>query len=378
MPRPKRIDNAELQLQKLWEKFFSKNISKSSKFMISFGVAILGFLVVALLFKQCGVYYPSVIVFAIILISLYSGLFFGCVFTLVLCILADYYFVSPVGQVLSSVEGTQYFVILVIIGFTTSFLIASLRLSFRRTLIAKQEAQNAVLARDRMIGVISHELKNPLTALGTGVEIIKRILPQDPQLDRVRILVDRLEPSTQRMERLISDLLDVTRLEAKALKLEIGLRDLEKIIKEIVQSVEADAQEKRVQLSSELQSDCRAVLCDSERTGQVLLNLVSNAIKFTNAGGKIHVYAEKINGRVEVRVADTGRGISKENLSHVFDRFWQAQDTAYQGTGLGLAIAKGIVEGQGGSIWVESRVGKGSVFCFTLPTAEAIRTGKVA
>jgi len=229
--------------------------------------------------------------------------------------------------------------------------------------------EQAVRSRDEMAGVISHELKNPLTALQMGTALIQKTLPEDPKLENVRKLVERLTPSIRRMNQLISDLLDVTRLEASALKLEPRSCNLFEIVQEVVKSHDACAQEKLVQLSSEIQPECRDIFCDPERTIQVLINLVNNAIKFTNAGGSVTVSAKRIDHQVEVRVTDTGKGIPRESLPHVFDRFWQAKETAYKGTGLGLSIAQGLVVAQGGKIWVESQMGLGTTFYFTLPLA---------
>src|SRR6185369_16510053 len=111
------------------------------------------------------------------------------------------------------------------------------------------------------------------------------------------------------------------------------------------------------------------VAADNHRVGQVVSNLLSNAIKFTRQGGKIVVSARQRHNTIVVSVSDEGPGIPRENLSKVFDRFWQAEETRRVGSGLGLSIAKGIVEAHGGKIWVESELGKGSSFSFTLPLA---------
>jgi signal transduction histidine kinase len=112
------------------------------------------------------------------------------------------------------------------------------------------------------------------------------------------------------------------------------------------------------------------VFADSARIQQVLSNLVGNAVKFTPREGLVTVCAEQIDGEVRFAVIDTGSGIPAEQLPHIFGRFWQARTSDRRGIGLGLAIAKGIVEGHNGRIWVESHVGLGSTFYFTLPAVE--------
>lgn len=234
---------------------------------------------------------------------------------------------------------------------------------------ANQNLKSAVHARDEMVGMISHELKNPLTALQTGMSLIQRMLPQEAGVQGVRELVEKLMTAIHRMNQLISDLLDVTRLEASALRLTAHPCSFSLIVKEVINAQLALSIEKRVQIESNIQPDLE-VFCDPDRIAQVLTNLLNNSLKFTAAGGSVSIATEKVGDRVEIKLADTGKGISKEHLPHVFDRFWQAKETAHQGTGLGLAIAKGIVEAHNGKIWVESEIGIGTTFHFTLPVAK--------
>ncbi len=241
----------------------------------------------------------------------------------------------------------------------------------------EESLKRAIRSRDEMVAVISHELKNPLTALGTGIALIQRILPEEEALKEVRTVLNRIEPSLGRMNRLISDLLDITRIEAKTLKVNIEPFDLSATIAEVVQGYGSMAAEKSIELSLEATDDARAVLGDKDRIAQTLSNLLSNAIKFTSEGGRITVTARRMDSFVEVRVKDTGKGISPEHLPHVFDRFWQARDSASMGTGLGLAVAKGLVEAHGGKIGVESKIGEGTTVFFTLPVAQSAQ-GKEA
>ncbi|MFL5489752.1 MAG: sensor histidine kinase, partial [Gemmatimonadaceae bacterium] len=124
-----------------------------------------------------------------------------------------------------------------------------------------------------------------------------------------------------------------------------------------------------IRLDTALDDDLPCVVADAARIQQVLSNLVGNAVKFTPRNGRITVSAERIDGEVRFAVIDTGPGIPAEQVPHIFGRFWQARTSDRRGIGLGLAIAKGIVEAHNGRIWVESHVGLGSTFYFTLPTA---------
>jgi signal transduction histidine kinase len=182
-------------------------------------------------------------------------------------------------------------------------------------------------------------------------------------------LVRTIESSTAWMNRLIEDLLDVARMEAGRLALERQPHDLVRVISEATVMLEPLIAEKTIALREELPDYLPRISVDARRIVQVLENLVSNAVKHTAAGGEIHVSATSANGEVQVAVRDTGAGIPAENLAHLFDRFWQARGARRGGAGLGLAIAKGIVEAHGGRIWVESEVGRGSTFAFSLPLA---------
>ncbi len=279
---------------------------------------------------------------------------------------------TPVGQILVTTEARQQFFLTTLTAALIGLLVSSLRMAFQRSDSALRLAETAVRARDEMVAVISHELKNPIAALQTGTTVIQRLIPRVPENERVLKLVEKLPLSIQRMSLLVSDLLDITRLEARVLKLNPADCGLLRIAQEVAGSFASAAQDKSVDLRiAEFPSETTRAFCDPTRTAQILENLLNNAIKFTDAGGSVRVSARKEDDHIEISVADTGRGIPKDYLPHVFDRFWQAKETAYKGTGLGLAIAKGLVEAQGGTIKVKSEEGQGSSFLFTLPSKAA-------
>ena len=306
---------------------------------------------------------------AAVLMSLWGGLGLGLLFTISMGLCIDYFAIPEVGHILDSEESVAFFVI-TLIAAVVGALVGTLRLSLERTYAAKGEAERAVKARDEMVGIISHELKNPLTAIQSGMELMQKTVSVPPGNPMTLKLIDRINPSIRRMTLLVSDLLDVTRLEAQALKLEPRDADLYEIATEVVRAFEAEAQEKLLELSlGTFPEEARPVRCDPTRTGQILSNLVGNSIKFTNAGGFVRISASKSLDQVEVHVSDSGKGIAKDYLPHVFERFWQSKDSAHQGAGLGLAISKGLVEPQGGRIRVESQPGVGTTFFFTIPAA---------
>jgi signal transduction histidine kinase len=375
MMRPSLRKMLQDQALRGWESFL-----RTDSFVLRFvGVHVIsaaGILAAFVLHQSEKDYYTAIPAFAAVMLSLWGGFWLGLIFTIALGLVIDLLFVPPSGMILASAGAQGWFVVNTILAGTVGLLVSSLRFSFHRLDMfrqdaerAKQEAEEAVHARDEIVGVISHELKNPLSALQTGVDLIQRVFPQEPGNEFSRQLVNRLVPSIKRMSFLVSDLLDVTRIEANALELDVGKCDLAALVLEVITSYETLAQEKGIRLSRDIPTEAQYVVCDSARTLQVLSNLVSNAVKFTKVGGSVKISARRTERYVEVDVADTGSGMPPEVLPHVFDRFWQAKDTAYRGTGLGLAIAKGLVLAQNGQIWVRSKMGAGSSFYFTLRAA---------
>ena len=180
-----------------------------------------------------------------------------------------------------------------------------------------------------------------------------------------------IERSVNRMHRLLGDLLDIASIEAGHLSVEVQRCSVTALVSEAIELSGVPAAKKQLQLERVLPSKELQIECDRDRVLQVFGNLVGNAIKFTPSGGSIRVAVESRGEEALFSVADSGPGIAPEELAHVFDRFWQAKKTARLGTGLGLTIAKALVEAHGGRIWVESTLGKGATFFFTMPAVRA-------
>ncbi|HEX4997340.1 MAG TPA: HAMP domain-containing sensor histidine kinase [Terriglobia bacterium] len=352
---------------RVWERFFKLTESFGARLLGVSILAALGFLTVYALQGTHASQIPVVTIIDAILMALCGGAGLGFLYTLLLGAAIDYFFIPPIGQALATSEAKERYFLVTLTAALVGLLVSSLRMAFQRSDSAVRVAETAVRDRDEMVAVISHELKNPITALQTGTALIQRLIPRVPENEQVVNLVEKLPLSIQRMSALVSDLLDLAQLEGRALKLAPSDCSLIEIAQEVVASSAPMAVDKSVDLRiTEFPSETMA-FCDRNRTAQVLANLLSNAIKFTDAGGKVLVSARRRADQVEISVVDTGRGVPQDCLPYVFDRFWQAKDTAYKGTGLGLAIAKGLVEAQGGTLKVTSEVGHGSCFYFTLP-----------
>ncbi|HEY7396548.1 MAG TPA: PAS domain S-box protein [Gemmatimonadaceae bacterium] len=253
-------------------------------------------------------------------------------------------------------------------GNTTFFFVVLRDITTRK---ADEEAlKRAIVARDEVLGFVAHDLRNPLGAILMQAALLERVGPDPERRDqKAKELIIR---SAKRMNRLIQDLLDVATIEAGRLKLESTRVSASELVREAVEAQATHATAANVNLRLDVPYDVPAIWADRDRLLQVFENLVGNAIKFTPAGGRITVAAASQNTQVLFSVADTGAGIAQDSLAHIFDPFWQAATREQRlGAGLGLPITRGIVEAHGGELWVESQVGQGSTFFFTIPMAGA-------
>jgi PAS domain S-box-containing protein len=231
-------------------------------------------------------------------------------------------------------------------------------------------ARRANRARDDMLGIVSHDMRNPISAIA----MCARVLAENPPADeagRTALLVT-IRESTEWVNRLIDDLLDVANIERGRLSLNVSEHEPSQLALQALHMFDVEAKENGIDLEVRLPTNLPLVAADGARVVQVLANLLRNAIKFTPRGGRIEVSIESHDSTLVFAVADSGRGISTENQARVFDRYWQASDgKRSKSAGLGLSIAKGIVDAHGGRIWVESELGKGSTFSFTIPRASS-------
>lgn len=234
---------------------------------------------------------------------------------------------------------------------------------------AERRAREAVRARERLLAVVSHDLRNSLaTVLLNSTAILDA--PRDSSLSEAELeQIQWVVRSTEQMSRLISDLLDVSTIESGRLSVEPMPQRVEPILREALEMCRPVATEKGIGCCSTIEDGTPGVLVDSERIQQVLANLLGNAIKFTPDGGEIQVRVSGIGGEVQFMVADTGQGVPAEHLDSIFELYWQGHRGRQMGAGLGLAIAKAIVDAHGGRVWAESELGRGSAFYFTVPAA---------
>lgn len=230
---------------------------------------------------------------------------------------------------------------------------------------ALERQQELVRIRDEILGVVSHDLRSPLTTIALSAQLIPGSSPGE-QSEQVQTIVT----ATRRMERLIHDLLDVTRAEQGKLSIRRDAIDPAAVARDVIASHGPIAAAKQIELETSVSGDLPRVCGDGDRLAQALTNLIGNAFKFTPAGGVVRLSVAQRDGKVHFEVSDTGPGIAPGDLPHLFEPFWQAKKTAHLGAGLGLKITRAIVEAHGGSIEVANLAGRGACFRFELPAME--------
>ncbi len=239
-----------------------------------------------------------------------------------------------------------------------------------------RELEVASKHKSQFLANMSHELRTPLNAILGYTELILDSIYGEPT-EKMRTVLERLQANGKHLLGLINDVLDLSKIEAGQLTLSLDDYSLSDVVHGVVSAVEPLAAEKRLAFKAEVAPDLPTGRGDGRRLSQVLLNLVGNAIKFTDKG-EVAIRASATNGAFTVAVCDTGPGIPAADQAKIFEEFQQADSSITRkkgGTGLGLSIAKRIIEMHGGRIWVESEPGKGSTFYFSLPVRVETQAG---
>jgi signal transduction histidine kinase len=314
---------------------------------------------------------PFILFFgAVIISSLYGGIGPGLVTTLLSAPLAAYFFILQADYLPS--QAFFQALLFVVESLLVAWMSASLQQAKRKAERLLDEANRATRMRDDLVAMVSHDLKNPLSAIDLAVTGMVRSFRESAE-DNAKLLqqAEFIKISSSRMKKLVDDLLDLAKMDTGHFSVELAPCPDYTIIKEVLDLLGPLARQKAIGIEIDPSPTACTILCDKDRILQVLSNLIGNAIKFTPEGGLIQVRIRPQDKQVRFEISDTGPGIPEEQIPHLFDRYWQAKQTQRHGTGLGLSIAKGIINAHGGKIWVESRVGEGSTFYFTLSRSEA-------
>jgi signal transduction histidine kinase len=231
------------------------------------------------------------------------------------------------------------------------------------------ETQRALRGRDEVLAIVTHDIRSPLSVVMTGAALL---LVNDAELangERIRHRAETIQRSARHIARLINDLTDISHIDAGRLTIERKPEDPASVVCDAVETLQAVMAQRGSAVRCNVNGQLPLVECDRDRIVQVIGNLVANASKV--GAPSIVVRVEAQESEVIVSVTDTGPGIAPEDLPHMFNRYWRGRDAKYKGTGLGLPIAHGIVKAHGGRMWIESAVGIGSTFSFTLPSVRA-------
>jgi signal transduction histidine kinase len=240
-----------------------------------------------------------------------------------------------------------------------------------------RQVEEASKHKSQFLANMSHELRTPLNAILGYTELVLDGIYGDPA-EKMRNVLERIQTNGKHLLGLINDVLDLSKIEAGQLVLTLNEYSIKDMMQGVYVAIEPLAGNKKLSFKLEVPSDLPRAHGDERRLSQVLLNLVGNAIKFTDSG-EVAMKASSINGSYTIAVKDTGPGIAEADQAKIFEEFQQSESThtkAKGGTGLGLAIAKRIVEMHGGRLWVESQLGSGSTFFFTVPLRVEQQAGK--
>jgi signal transduction histidine kinase len=303
---------------------------------------------------------PSLLFVAAVALSTRFGGRWAGILASVLALLAlDFYFVPPLGSIdLSEPRQIVHFALFLFVA----LLIGG---TFDAERQARRDAETAAKAREEILGIVAHDLRNPINRLTNTAQLVAEV---DDPAERDKLL-GVARRAVQEINRLINDLLDTVRLRNGTLSMTITEVPCSALLHRAEEAFNPVSSEKGVRFSAHTDLDGLRVRADEGRAGQALGNLLGNAFKFTQRGGEVSLKAARVADQVRFDVSDTGPGLTHEQIEHVFDRFWQGRRGDARGVGLGLTITRAIVEAHGGRLWAESTPGRGSTFSFTLPVA---------
>jgi signal transduction histidine kinase len=347
-----------------WENIIAVERSVVERSIAASVMAAMGFAIICVVYEFTGIYFSSLTIIVTILIGLHGGLYLSVFFAVVLAVAADYYFIPPIGSVFSSFLGYEHFFIITGLAIFVASLGSSLRIAFRRAILARQEAERVSLLMEEVLTLVSHDIRSPLSGVQMGCEFI---LGVPGRADKHRSILAMMLHSVIRADSMIESLLDAASMRAgKTISLEFQLCDLNLEVARMLKEMSLTKSDPLEFTGSE------PVWGDWGISGihRALENLVTNAVKYGAPGAPIAIKLRRKNDQAILSVHNRGREIPVEDqdkLFHAFQRAGGAEKCTAKGWGLGLVSVKGIAEAHGGVVTVESGKGTGTTFTLELP-----------
>lgn len=348
-----------------WERFLLAERSAAQRYGVSLLLATASLLLVLWLQSLERAYFSSLALASVILSAIYGGRGPALLDMVVTAVGIDYLLSAPQYIVFESWVSAVHIVVHALVGLLIAEIVARLRDAYRGLHLQHAETLRAKQAREEVLAVVSHDLRSPLGAILMSAEVLRQRAPGELQG-----VAAGIERSGREMSRLIADLLDAVKIEKGQFRIEPAPHHLLPIVEDAVRGAQAAADAKGVHLELRAAGEAGPLVCDGVRVGQVVGNLIGNAVKFSPVGGVVEVRLEDDEAEVRIAVRDHGAGIPAGDVPRIFER-WQAEGTAHKGTGLGLFIARSIAQAHGGRLEVVSTPGAGSTFTAVFPRAAA-------
>lgn len=349
------------KLQPRLERFISGGIPRYQKLLLQFLLASAGLAISALIYEAFGIYTGSFTALVVVAIALCGNFFASIVFSLALILVADYFFIPPLG-ILGTRESLEHFEVIAVVTLVVNILIYFLRATYRNTLQAKGEAVSAAHAMEKLLAHVSHDVRNPLASIKLMAQLVQR---QNSSLEKSQQLAGKMIENLERVDSMIQNLLDVSRMRAgQEIPLVYETCELSRIVSRVVEDLSIGVESKIEYRGKESIPG----IWGAEGIRRAVENLVTNAIKYGEAGRPISVHLFTSKNTAVIEVHNHGAPISPLEQRTLFESYRRASTgSGSKGWGLGLALVKGIAEAHDGSVEVSSVEEKGTTFRIYLP-----------
>ncbi len=328
------------------------------------------------LFRVGGEQFSYGVFAAAVLSTLYAGPAIAAIGATACIVAVSFLFITP-GFFSADPDRLIRIIVFVALVYLVGIVASALRDGLRQLTAlnieaneARKAAEREGAAREHTINIVSHDLRNPLASIQMYIELLSR----DPtMIEKQGVALQTIRRSTERMNRIISDLLDAGRIDSGRFSIELKNEGVKELLTDTIDALKPIAAEKGVILETQIKTTTPAIVCDHNRMTQALSNIIQNAIKFSPKGGRVLVQVTDAPEGISFAVIDQGPGVPASEIPSLFKRYWRSPtQVEVEGTGLGLYIVNGIVESHGGTVAVKSEIGKGSSFSITLPKQVAV------